>query len=200
MLGVPYTEQPVGASVVAGIAAASDSGGPLGMALTFLNSGAVELWADFQLRLAQQQRLDALLDRTLVVSWDTAAHAACLRHERTKCAMDDHALPPHQQRTGMAAAPRSWDDFGRQRFIYCRLMWRRLEVLATAVGLGSDVLLIDVDILLFGDPLCLPLESASRTSGLPDPLQTGAPADIYPSVWARPTNRTCPYAGCAPRL
>ena len=136
-IGVPYTEQPVGSSVRAGITAASYAGGALGMALTFLNSGAVELWSSFQLRVAREQQLDALLDRTLVVSWDAAAHEACQLVRQTKCALDGQSLPPEQQGAGAAAAARSWNDVGRQRFVYCRLMWRRLEVMATAIGMGS---------------------------------------------------------------
>ena len=56
-IGVPYTEQPVGSSVRAGITAASYAGGALGMALTFLNSGAVELWSSAEaLRKCDQRR------------------------------------------------------------------------------------------------------------------------------------------------
>eukprot|EP00966_Prymnesium_polylepis_P271555 6273877-Prymnesium_polylepis.1 len=83
MLGVPYTEAPVGASVRRGLAAARASGGALGIALSFLNSGAVELWADFQLRVATERRLTALLARQLVVAWDDGAHAACVRLGQT---------------------------------------------------------------------------------------------------------------------
>ena len=188
-----HTEQPVDDIVRGTLSAAAATGGPLGIVLTFLNSGVVPLWEDYQLRVAREQRLDALLARTAVVSWDEGGAAACRRHGLAHCVFDRFALSAKQAAT--AGEARSWEDHGRARHAYCRLMWRRLEVMATAVWMGIDVLLIDVDILLFQDPLCLPPTATSEHPGaLPDPHRT--PADIYVSAWGRPTNRTCPWAGC----
>ena len=60
--------------------------------LTFLNAGVVQLWEDFQLRVARMQRLDALLSRTVVVGWDPGAVEACERNGLQHCCLDRHVL------------------------------------------------------------------------------------------------------------
>ena len=174
--------QPVGPEVRAALRSASSTGGELGIALTFLNSASAALWTDFQLPLARAHSLHALLARMAIVAWDAPAKRACEASgvvPVSHCARDYQAL--RGLSTDAAAQPRSWYDRGASRQIYCALMWRRVETLYAALQEGISTLLLDVDALVYQDPLCL---SAWYPHALIDPIDT--PADLYVTAWSTP--------------
>lgn len=180
-------------AVRAAFRAAHEVGGELGIVLQFLNAAAAKLWKAYQLPVMRELGLHGFHARTAVVAWDEPAMRACRRSGMLHCALDDGVLEVGTQGLeGGVSAARSWYDTGGSRRAYCRMMWRRVEVVAAALADGISVLLVDVDAIVLADPLCL---HRNYPRMLGDPSEV-ADVDMLLTAWGTPANRSCFWAFC----
>lgn len=181
-----------------------------GVIFTFLSRGALPMWRK-QLRLVQQLRLNSVLQRWLLVSWDGESHAeCCARLSPTHCVLDSNLLSTTLRERGAQALLDGGDTWqfeerwgATQHELYARMRWRRVEVAAAALHAGIHVVGLDSDVMVFRDPFpsgappTMPPAIAANGG-----VQAPVGMDFYGIVsnGEEHFNRTCATFGCEGQL